>query len=333
MSEYSHKGDGNVIEFEGDIIVPDTPDELGWHVDADPSRLTDDELTESIAAARSMVAFSEEPYEEDEPYSDEASAATEAETQAETEQVYQDGTVRSKDLQERLSEMDARFRFRPSTHLELNDMVSLTMQDLSRGSATFLSHIQRKQIRLNTEAEARNKELPEAERVEVDAGKPRKNVESILGRYISYAQAAKSQVGLLLNLTDMVSAQDAKRSVSASTIPVLQDWSMDGSTRAPIKAMLKADDVDAYLETDGTGTSPLKDEYKNLDEAQIKAMGDTFIASMKVGQLQDTIAQRVSEQRRRFEFWVKVLEDSKANYAATKTANAALAVLVKKPSQ
>ncbi len=340
MQGYSREREGNIEEFEGDIIVPDTVDSRGWQVDADPNMLTKDELKAASVAARSIVGIKKTSPERkakndstNQLFSDSFIDKITDEDLESVEDLDDGAEVSTMDLQNRLHTIKEQSKFLPATHREASDTASLTMQDLSHGSATFLSYIQRRQVRLNNEAIERNKDLPEDEQVEVDPDQPKKDVESIVGRYIMYARAAKTQLGLLLNLNDMITARGARRSERANTVSILQDWSLDGSTRGPIRTMIKADGIDAFIYSDGTGPSPLKDIYKDLNESQIRAIGNDFIGSKTVGQLQQEIAQRANEQRRRFEFWVQALEDSKANYAAVGMASSALARLAPEPKK
>ena len=298
MTEIPHYDDGAVeSNDEGDVVVPDVPDALGWQ--------------------REVMLFDH--------ISDTARALVDGE--AGDEAAVEIGEVKGKDLQERLFDIHERFHFYPGSHDELNDAIGLSGEDLIRGSATFLSKLQQRQVRLNKEATERNKDLPEEEQIEVDPNKPRQIVESVIGRYISYATTAKTQGGLLLGLTDMISARGAKRSEAANSVPVLRDWKADGSTYAPILSLLKADDTETCIAQDTLeegAKSPLSIDYTKLSAAQLKEVGDKFIGAMKVGQLQDLLAQRVNEQRQRYAFWVKALEDSRVNNAAKDSAEAAL---------
>lgn len=308
MTEYIRSTEGAIEEVDGDVSVPDMPDAYGWQSE---SRLFDHDFGSEVAAARSIL---------------------EADTTVSTAEGINDAQevpVNEKELAERIAEVRERFGFKPTDHQELNDIISLTGKDHIRGSATFLSQVQRRQNRLNEQTAAKNKMLPEDKQIEVDPSMPRRSVESIVGRYIAYAQSAQLQARLLLGLTDMIAAREAKRSEAANSMPILQDWSLDGSTRAPILTLLKSDDVDAFLnqDTPDIHESPLKTRYEDLPGKKLKELGDAYIGSMKIGQFQDTIAQGVSEQRHRFAFWVKTLKDAEINAASSKSVKAGLSKL------
>jgi hypothetical protein len=225
-----------------------------------------------------------------------------------------------KDLQERLSEVNERFRFKPFSERELSDIISLEGQDFTQGAARFLNSVLLRQRNVNDSYVAKNKTLPIDEQITIDENMPRRSVESIVGRYSSYALDAQRQRNLLLNLSSMVADRSKLRSEAASSVPILSEWNNDGSTAAPLKSLLKANDIDVYIKDGETSRNPFDDQPKDEIEAQI----NEIISKFKVGKLQDTIGVRAAESERRVQYWIEKLEEARTHNAVRKAAETTL---------
>jgi hypothetical protein len=228
-----------------------------------------------------------------------------------------------KDLQERLSEVNERFRFKPFSERELSDIMSLEGQDFIQGAARFLNSVLLRQRNVNDSYVVKNKTLPIEEQITIDENMPRRSVESIVGRYSSYALDAQRQHNLLLNLSSMVDDRSKLRSEAASSVPILSEWYNDGSTAAPLKSLVKANDIDTYIKDGETSRNPFDDQPKDETEAQI----NEIISKYKVGKLQDTIGVRAAESERRKQYWIEKLEEARTHNAVRKAAETTLSRL------
>jgi hypothetical protein len=230
-----------------------------------------------------------------------------------------------KDLQERLSEVNERFRFKPFSERELSDIISLEGQDFTQGAARFLNSVLLRQRGVNDSYIVKNKTLPIDDQITIDENMPRRSVESIVGRYSSYAFDAQRQYNLLLNLSSMVDDRSKLRSEAASSVPILMSgvWDKDGSTAAPLKTILQASNIDVYIEDGKTARKPFDDQSEDETISQI----NKIISKSKVGNLQDTLGVRAAESERRKQYWVEKLGEARKHNAVSKAAEKALETL------
>ncbi len=310
---------GSIKEFEGNVIIPDSPDSLGWShetFDNDFTEVDDQAVSEMIAAKAADAAqrlFEYEQGVDEKPVNqpDEAIDVSEHEP-------------KTMPLNERLAFIKRELKFTPHTHEELNRVIELTDDGLAMGSATHLARIQQRNVTLSKKAaEAKNMNLPDDEKVSFDPTIGRRTAEKIVGQYIGYAESALSQMRLLLNLQTMISDR-YRRSEPASAVSILQDWTMDASTEVPVKALMKSREIEAYVVDDTDKKTPLQIDYSKLPRTEVRALGDDYIRGLKVGQLQGEIAALAQEQKMRFDFWTNALKESLPNSAARDSAIAAL---------
>ncbi|MFZ1301709.1 MAG: hypothetical protein WAQ27_04035 [Candidatus Microsaccharimonas sp.] len=300
------------VNEDGDIVAPDKPDAFGWQREAVSvdHHVTDDtpsdtstgmlDFTPEASAARSIVGDVVEV----------------TELPSESIDIVAESEAQPKSPHERLFEVQERFGFKPFSKEELSFIIRMTGKDYPQGAATFLNTILLKQRNVLDKHRAKGEE--------VDDDMPKLSLMSIVGRYGGFAREAGSQKSGLLGLTDMIAERGAKRSEKASSIPVLRDWSLDGSTRAPILNLLKADDIDAFIDKPDSTTPPFDVDYTALSSQQLKQQGDAYIAALRVGQLQDIIAIRSRELTNRKNFWVQSLQEARKHNAARPAAEAQL---------
>lgn len=310
---------GATKEFEGDVVVSDSPDSLGWtheSFDTDFEKVDDQLVGETIAAKAADAAQRLFEYEQglDEKLEDQPEEVVDI----------PEHEPKTMPLNERLTFIKRELKFTPHTHEELNRVIELTDDGLRLGAATHLARIQQRNVTLSKKAaEAKNTNLPDDKKVSFDPTIGRRTAEKIVGQYIGYAESALSQMRLLLNFQTMISNR-YRRSEPASAVSILQDWTMDASTEVPIKALMKSREIEDYVIDDTDKKTPLQIDYSKLPRAEVRAQGDDYIRGLKVGQLQGEIAALAQEQKMRFDFWTNVLKESLPNSAARDSAIAAL---------
>ncbi len=309
-SEYIPQ-EGAVEEFEGDVVVADEPDSIGWNRERYDHGPKTDYVIKGAAVKAAHRVLGEYKFVEPMMLS---------QAELDGDDTEDEGTM---SLSVRITMAKERFGFMPTTHRELNNLIGLKGEDRISDADTHIERVQRRNVRKNRDKVEATKDLPIEDQVNFDPTLARRTAEKIVGEYASYANTAINHGRLLLGLQDMLSSS-YKRSESAASTSLLRDWTVDDSIKVPIMALMKSNDIKAYTIDDTDKDSPLQIDYTKLRSNELRSLGDSYIKGITIGQLQEQIATLVGEQRSRFRFWRKALEESIPNGGARDSALAAL---------
>lgn len=208
---------------------------------------------------------------------------------------------------ERLMRTLDQLRFAPREKRELSDTYDLIGTDLPGGAATHLNNVLKHQDKYNVET-------------------PSDGVQSIVRRYATYAENAQKE-GIFLNLLQK-SVDDAHphRFAAATSLSAVSVWSQELSVSRPLLHILQSRDVDAYIHDPEHSPNPLDVSYTMSDRSTVARL-DAMLKSMRASELTGELKQAISEEKHRYDFWVKALQESCNHTVARGQAHRALVEL------
>lgn len=272
------------VDENGDVVVPDEPDELGLKYETREDTHGGFDAFRAAAAAAERVLADKQP-----------------ESTAEL-------GIQKPTLNERLEKIEKRFHFIPQSREELNDMVGLTDKNYIGGAATRLNII------LNHQ-----KHLPDKEE-----NLPRRTVERFISRYVGFVENSQHQIRAYHNLQSMVVVEPRQEYLPADSVGILRDWDNDASTRAPILRLARAEALSEHIMTKGETPDPYAVEKGDNAERAIRRRGAEYIAHHRVSDILTGIDHALREQELRLDFWIHVLVEATSHDAAAPSALAAL---------
>ncbi len=196
---------------------------------------------------------------------------------------------------ERLMRTVYDFRFAPQEKRELSDTYDLIGKDLPGGAATHLNIVLKRQDKY----------------VET----PGDSVQAIVRRYGEYAENAKKEAGFLNLLRDGIDKAEPHRFTGASSLSVVNVWPYELSVSRPLLHVLKSGDIDAFIHDSEHQPNPLEINY-SLEDKATKARLEAMIKGMRASELTDRLKQAASEEKNRYQFWVKALNEARNHTVA-----------------
>lgn len=267
------ENDAHIVEHDGDIIVPDSPD-----IPFDqPASVAGEDYWDQVA----------DEYYRAHPDEARASRPDKNSPSVDSEEVVDEPSKR-KVRQGLLLKQQGFLATSPG---ELVRAIGLTRPDMQSlgGAAKYIGIVVQRQHNLDSKPDD-----PAA------AGR------AVTNEMIEFAKKARGDRAALKMLGDILDSSDLLPTTRVTEVSSLKDWQYEGLLRRAFLDLQRLTETVEFIE--GNGEDHLDDVYNSSDEDMVKKL-EKFVDSLSISEAKDLVHQSDEQRKIQLKFWVDRLNE------------------------